>query len=54
MNNNIIKGYVMLALKNMNYKEKEIEKILDELDYQFDIKTEYEAEKYYLNKRYEN
>ncbi len=47
MNNDIIKGYVILALKNLGYKAEEIDKVLNELYYLFDTKTEEEAEEYY-------
>ena len=47
MNNDSVKGYVILALKNLGYDLENIEMILDELHYQFDEKTVKEAEDYY-------
>lgn len=49
MNNDIIKGYVVIALKNLGYKEEEIDKVLDELYYLFDTKCEEEVVEYYNN-----
>ncbi len=54
MTNESAKGYIILALKKLGYKKEEIEKILDELYYQFDTVTEYEAEKKANNWRYED
>lgn len=49
MNNDSVKGYFILTLEALGYKEDEIDKILDELFLQFDTITEYEAEQYYLS-----
>lgn len=49
MNNNSVRGYVLLAMKNLGYKKEDIERVIDELHYIFDIKTEEEAEKIYLD-----
>lgn len=53
MSNDSAKGYVILALKNLNYSEVYIEQILNSLSYQFDTVTESEAEKVYLNNNLE-
>ena len=49
MNNDSVRGYFILTLESLGYKEEEIEKILDELYMQFDTITEYEAEQYFLS-----
>ena len=51
MSNDIIKGYVILALKNLKFGKPVIDRILDELEYLFDIKTLEEAKKYYEQNR---
>lgn len=48
-NNDVIRGYIILALKNLGYKENDIDKVLDELYYLFDTKSEEEAAEYYNN-----
>lgn len=54
MTNNSVRGYIILTLENLGYKEDEIEKALDELHLQFDTITEYEAEQYYYSGAWEN
>ena len=49
MTNDSVRGYFVITLKNLGYKEEEIEKVLDELYLQFDTITEYEAEQYYYS-----
>ena len=49
MNNDSIRGYVILTLENCGYSKEEINKALDELHLQFDTMTEEEAEQYYLS-----
>lgn len=49
MDNDSVVGYVILALKELGYKEEEIEKVTDELSYQFDTITENEAKQYYYS-----
>lgn len=49
MTNDSARGYIVMTLKNLGYKEDEIDKILDELHLQFDTITEYEAEQYYYS-----
>ena len=49
MNNDSVRGYIILTLKSLDYKEDEIDKILDELRLQFDTITEEEAEQYYYS-----
>ncbi len=49
MTNEAVKGYVILAMKNLGFKKEDIEKVIDELHYTFDIKTVEEAEKVYNN-----
>lgn len=48
MNNDSCRGYVVQALKNLNYKLEEIEKVIDEMHYIFDVATEQEAETIYF------
>lgn len=43
------KGYVLKALKELNYSKEDIDKIMRELNYSFDMMTEYEAEEFYNN-----
>lgn len=52
MSNDSARGYIVMTLKNLGYKEEEIEKILDELHLQFDTITEYEAEQYYYSSKW--
>lgn len=47
MTNDSVKGYVALTLKSLGYKKEEIEEVLNELYWAFDLKTESEAEQYY-------
>lgn len=49
MTNDSVRGYIVLTLKNLGYKEKDIENILEELHLQFDTITEYEAEQYFCS-----
>lgn len=49
MNNDCVRGYVILTLKSLGFSEKQIDNILDELHLQFDTITEYEAEQYYFS-----
>ncbi len=49
MNNDSVRGYIILTLKSLGYKEDEIDKVLDELHLQFDTITEEEAEQYYYS-----
>ena len=42
MTNDSARGYIVLVLKNLGYKEEDIDKILDELHLCFDTITEYE------------
>lgn len=53
MSNDSARGYVILTLKSLGYKE-EIEKVLSELHLQFDTITEYEAEQYYYSGAWKN
>ena len=54
MTNNSASGYCVLALKRLGYDEKEINKVLDELDMCFDMVTEYEAEQYLYSDKWKN
>lgn len=54
MSNDSARGYVVLTLKTLGYKEEEIEKVLCELHLQFDTITEYEAEQYYYSGAWKN
>lgn len=49
MTNDAVRGYIIITLKNLGYKIEEIEKILDELYYVFDLTSESEAERYYYS-----
>ena len=46
-NNDVIKGYIILALKNLGYSLDKIDEVLNELYYLFDTKSEAEVEAYY-------
>lgn len=54
MTNDSVRGYIVMTLKSLGYKEEDIEKVLDELHLQFDTITEYEAEKYYYSGAWRN
>lgn len=54
MTNDSARGYIVLVLKNLGYKEEDIDKILDELHLCFDTITEYEAEQYYYSGNWRN
>lgn len=45
--NNACKGYVALAMKNLKFRDKDIELILDALDDVFDLVTVSEAALHY-------
>mgnify|MGYP005812590627 CR=1 FL=1 len=47
MNNDVIKGYTVLALKNLGYDLDKIDEVLNELYYLLDTKSEVEVEAYY-------
>lgn len=47
MTNDTVRGYVILAMRNLNYKGEDIEKVIDELHYIFDTTDESQAEKVY-------
>ena len=49
MTNDSVRGYVVLTLKSLDYKEDEIDRILDELHWFFDTTSESEAEQYYYS-----
>lgn len=49
MTNDSVRGYVLLAMKNLKFKKEDIEKVIDELHYVFDVTSEEEAEKLYLD-----
>ena len=49
MDNTQAKGYVLKALIELGYSREEINKIISNLEYQFDMMTEVEAEQYYNN-----
>ena len=52
MTNDSAKGYIILTLKNLGYKEKDINEILAELHLCFDTITEDEAELYYYSEKW--
>lgn len=49
MSNDAAKGYVVMVLKQLEYKNEEIDKILSELNVAFDMTTEANAEEYFNN-----
>lgn len=49
MNNDIIRGYVILAMESLNFPMDVINAVVNELYTQFDTITEYEAQQYYLS-----
>lgn len=49
LDNTQAKGYVLKALIELGYSREEINKIISNLEYQFDMMTEVEAEQYYNN-----
>ena len=50
--NNSCLGYVLIVLQKLNYPEKEIKKIIDEVRTQFDHKTVYEAGIHYTKSKF--
>lgn len=49
MDNYQAKGYAAKALRDLGYGRTEIIKILEQMDYEFDMFSEYEAEQFYYN-----
>ena len=49
MTNDSVRGYVILALKNLGKTKEEIDAVLSELHYAFDTTTTNEAEQYYYS-----
>lgn len=47
--NDVVKGYVLLALDNLKTDPKQRKAIINEVAYLFDIKTADEAEQYYYD-----
>lgn len=47
--NDVVKGYVLLALDNLKTDPEQRKAIINEVAYLFDIKTADEAEQYYYN-----
>lgn len=47
--NDVVKGYVKLALDNIGIEYEQRKAIVNEVSYLFDIKTADEAEEYYYN-----
>lgn len=54
MTNDSVRGYIVITLKKLGYKLEDIEKILDELHYVFDVTTESSAEQYFLDREWQN
>lgn len=54
MNNDIIIGYILLALKNLKYNEEKMTEILDELRYLFDTVHESEAAEFYNSRKWQD
>lgn len=49
MTNDAVRGYVILAMKELGFKKEDIEKVVDELHYTFDTVSEQQAEQVYLD-----
>lgn len=49
MTNDAVRGYVILAMKELGYNKEKIEEVIDELHYTFDTVSVYEAEQFYYN-----
>ena len=49
MTNDAVRGYVILAMKELGYTKDKIEEVIDELHYTFDTISEYDAEQFYYN-----
>lgn len=47
--NDVVKGYVKLALDNTGIEEEQRKAIVNEVSYLFDVKTADEAEQYYYS-----
>jgi len=47
--NDVVKGYVKLALDNIGIEEEQRKAIVNEVSYLFDVKTADEAEQYYYS-----
>lgn len=54
MTNDSVRGYIIITLKNLGYKLKDIEKVLNELHYVFDVTTESAAEEFYNSRKWQN
>lgn len=54
MTNDSVRGYIILTLKNLGYKLEEIEKVLDELHYVFDVTSEIDAEEFYNSRKWQD
>ena len=50
--NNSCRGYVIKAMENLNFKESDIKKVIQELRYIFDEMTLKEADEHYCKSRY--
>jgi hypothetical protein len=53
MTNDSVRGYIVIVLKNLGYKIEEIEKVLDELHYVFDVTSESDAEQYFYSRKWQ-
>ena len=47
--NDVVKGYVMIALDNIGIEEEQRKAIVNEVSYLFDVTTANEAKEYYNN-----
>lgn len=50
--NNACRGYVIWAMENCGYKPDDIQRVISELHYVFDVKGITEADKHYCNSPY--
>lgn len=50
--NGACRGYVIYAMENLGFKPGEIQRVVDELHYVFDVKTTEEADEHYRSSPY--
>lgn len=50
--NGACRGYVIYAMENCGFKPEDIQRVVGELHYVFDLKTLAEAEEHYQNSPY--
>ncbi len=54
MTNDSVKGYVILAMKDLGYSLENVDEILEKLEYYFDIFAEGDAEDYYRSLKWQD